>query len=227
MNNFIVSPDKVKHYATWFWIIVVAYTLAKIPAPITTPITGYSGLDVLRDLITAPWMKMAFNVIFIAAFLWMLWQISMHLPKSQRWLRWALWAAIVTYLVRWLYGWLVPIPDFTYDHLGQFKYYQAGQALTIFISLINMLLVGGLLIHNHGGRLRHLGWAIIAWMLVPEILSMLFALVWSISKQNFDPFPSLIFVELILAIYVFWRMRQVFILNWQNDDKKEEQSNKA
>ena len=32
---------------------------------------------------------------------------------------------------------------------------------------------------------------------------------------------------LYLAIYVFWRMRQVFIPNWQNDNKKEEQSNKA
>ncbi|MBR5657196.1 MAG: hypothetical protein IKW98_11050 [Prevotella sp.] len=226
MNNFIVSPNKVKHIATWFWIIVVAYTLAKIPAPITTPITGYSGLDVLRDLITAPWMKIAFNVVYIAAFSWMLWQISMHLPKSQRWLRWLLWAAIVIYLVRWLYGWIVPIPDFTFDHLGQFKYYQAGRALIFFIYLICMLAVGALLSANHGGRLCHLGWAIIAWMLVPEILPMLYALVWTISNQNFDPYPSLIIVELILAIYVFWRMRLVFIPNWQSNDKKEEQSNK-
>ena len=68
MNNFIVSPNKVKQYTTWFWIIVVVYTLAKIPAPITTPITGYSGLDALRELITAPWMKTVFNVVYIAAF---------------------------------------------------------------------------------------------------------------------------------------------------------------
>ena len=210
MNNFIVSSSKVKRYAAWFWMIVALFILMNIPAPRTTSISGYSGLDALRELITARWMKYAFVIAYTAAFLWMIWQIAAHLPEKHRWLRWTLWAVIITCLCRWLYTWLVPVPDFQSAH---FRTYQTIQSLTITLYIVSLLWTGYLLIRNYGGRLRLLGWAILAWQLVPTFLPVLLYFLLS----QFDFISYLWLIEWPLAIYTFWRMRQVFIPNWEGN----------
>lgn len=217
MNNFIVSSNKINRYTTWFWMIVAAYILASIPAPRTTSISGYSGLEALHELITARWMKYAFLVAYIASFLWMVWQIAAHLPKKHRWLRWTLWAVIITCLCHWLYIWLVPAPDFNSAH---FKTYQTTLSLTITLHVVCLLWAGYLLVRNYGGRLRLLGWAILAWQLVPMVLP---ALLYFLGAR-FDFISYLRLIEWLLAIYTFWRMRQAFIPNWE--DGKEEMEDK-
>ena len=208
MNNFIVAPEKVKCYTAWFWIIVAALILLNIPAPRTTPITGYSGLNALHELITAPWMKTAFQVIYWGAFIWMVWQIAAHLPEKHRLLKWTLWAVIITCVCRWLFVWLVPVPDLLSN---QFRVHHIILSFLINLYIVAMLWAGWLLVRNYGGRLRLLGWAILVWQLIPMVLP------WLLYRASVNTNVLLFIcwgIESALAIYTFWRMRQVFIPNW-------------
>ena len=198
MNSISITPEKKNRYVTWFWIIVVAFILMNIPAPRTTPITGYSGLNALHELITARWMKFALQVIYLCAFVWMIWQIASHLPAKHRLMRWTLWAVIVIAVCRWLCVWLMILSDQVQHTL-----------LSVITPLYAgcMVWAGCLLVINYSGRLRHLGWAILAWLLVPMILPWLLYLV----SANPDLLLNVcLIVEMVLAIYAFWRMKQVF-----------------
>lgn len=217
MNNFLVSANKWKHFTAWFWIIAAAFILSSIQAPATTPISGYSGLDALRELLTARWMSLAFSAVYIVAFAWMLWQIAMHLPAKQRWLRIALWTALAFVVAKWFCArWIASSQPVQGASAWQSTAYALNILNTLYV--VCMLWAGWLLVRNNGGRLRHLGWAILAWVVVPQVFSLLLALLW----QNTETMILLLWVPRclywVLTLYVFWRMRQVFIPNWAPDE---------
>ena len=208
MNNFIVSPQKDHQMKVWLYAAIVAVVLTYARPFIFASDSSNVIMIGLRKLFDTEWVTSIFHIAYWVLFVWIVGQLIMSFPSSMKWTKGSLWVVLAAYVIRILFGYIVPLPDF---HSPSFATYQW---VSIGISMIYtaaLLFFSYLLIHNHKGRLRHLGISIAIWQIAPFLISLLNLTLYPISS-----IWSLVVlaIQMGLTIWTFVMMRRVYVPMW-------------
>ena len=210
MNNFIVSPQKDKQFRIWFRIAIVAIMLVYVKPLVFYVDSNDVTILGLKHILRSSWGGM-FYMLYWITFVWILGQLIMSFPTSMKWAKGSLWATLIFYVIRVLFGYIIPMPEFGSPALATY-HIVIGIISTLYTA--SLIIFGIHLVAQHGGRLKHLGIAILVWQLLPFAFNIFYA-----TTNIYPTFPwyhiATMFLQMFITIWVFYLMRQVFVPAWE------------
>ncbi len=208
MNNFIVPPQKDRQMKIWLYAVIVAVVLTYARPFIFASDSSNVIMIGLRKLFDTEWLISVIHIAYWILFIWIIGQLIMSFPSSMKWTKGSLWVVLAAYVMRILFGYIIPQPELGSPSLATY---------TLVSSTISMvytaafLIFGFLLVRNHGGRLRTLGIAIAVWQITPFLISLIHLAFHPVSTVWY---LSLIAVQMGLTIWTFTMMRRVYVPMW-------------
>lgn len=218
MNNFIVSPQKDKQFKIWFRIALIAILLIYFK-PLVFHIDSKDVTILgLKHILRSSWGNTLIYMFYWITFVWILGQLIMSLSTSMKWAKGSLWATLIFYVIHVLYSYIVPMPELGSPTLA--TYHLVGGVISTLYTA-SLILFGIHLVSRHGGRLKQLGIAILAWQLLPFAFSIFYI------TTNIAPISTWYYLatqifQMFITIWVFYLMRQVFVPAWEETGKKTE-----
>lgn len=208
MNNFIVPPEKDQQMKVWLYAAIITVVLTYARPFIFSIDSGNVAMIAIRNIFDSEWFSSIIHIAYWVLFMWIIGQLLMSFPSSMKWTKGTLWVVLVAYVVRILFGYIIPQPEFNSPTFQTYQYVLSGISMVYTAAL---LFFGYLLIRNHHGRMRQLGIAICVWQLTPFIISLMYI--------TFYPMPTLLqlnfhLIQMALTIIVFIAMRRVYVPMW-------------
>ena len=218
MNNFIVAPHKEREFHIWFIIATTAIILSYIGILLSIFNVDSGFLATCKRWLETEWVSMVIDIANWVSFVWILGQMIVRIPTNMKWLKGALWIVFGIYVIRVLFGYIIPTPEASSPSFS--TYQTVHGSLNDFYTAAS-LIFGYLLVRNHGGRMKQLGIAIMVWQLLPILFNIMIIALPALSRSNTWVAIALI-LQLVVTIAVYYFMRQVFVPAWKETGKKVE-----
>lgn len=209
MNNFIVPPQKDRQMKVWLYAAIIAVVLTYARPFIFASDSSNVIMIGLRKLFDTEWVTSIIHIAYWILFVWIIGQLLMSFPSSMKWTKGSLWVVLAAYVVRILFGYIIPQPE-----LGSSSFI----TYTLVLNTISMIYTAALLVFSflliryNGGRLRTLGFAIAMWQITPFLISLIHLIYQPVSTIWY---LAIIAVQMGLTIWAFIMMRRVYVPMWK------------